>query len=272
MVDLPFEFQFNGQWYSEVVQQPDGWEAPDGTVVDIFRDRTDVPPFPPDKDANLCNGLTGSGTACQLSYNWGRSDPVTVNPGRCRYHKDQFAATPVVLSPYGGTAPAIPAEVDATHFDDGGADVAYHVVDDRNNDSAGFRTEDAAAGIESPENGGTGDGNIGFVRPDEWWKYTVEAKAGTYSLSIFVASGAGGTLSVSVDGTDVGSVTQNTGGWYNWTEVAVGEVVIDTDGEHVVEVTCTDGAINFDRLAFTQSTVADGGYGVAGYGDSGYGG
>lgn len=44
------------------------------------------PPYAPD---TTCNGLTSSGEACQLSYNWGREEPVDVNPGRCRYHKDQ---------------------------------------------------------------------------------------------------------------------------------------------------------------------------------------
>ncbi|WP_321168812.1 carbohydrate-binding domain-containing protein [Salinigranum salinum] len=153
---------------------------------------------------------------------------------------------------YGGTAPALPGEIDASHFDTGGEGVAYHDDEPERRDDSGFRS-DVGVDIESPSLGGTGDGSIGYVEPGEWVEYTVDAEPGTYRLSLAVASKRDGKLTVSVDGREIGAVTKNTGGWYNFAEVEAGEFTIEEGGEHVIRIESTEGPINYDSLVVEEA-------------------
>jgi hypothetical protein len=159
---------------------------------------------------------------------------------------------PPAQQPYGGTPPVAPDEIDAAHFDTGGEGVAYKDSTDRRLDDSGFRPE-TSVDIESPSNGGTGDGSIGYVEEGEWVEYTVDAEPGTYSLSLAVASRRDGELAASVDGQEIGTVARNTGGWYNFAETEAGEFTIEEGGEHTIRIVSTRGTLNFDRLVVEES-------------------
>ncbi|MBX3176582.1 MAG: carbohydrate-binding protein [Candidatus Hydrogenedentes bacterium] len=116
--------------------------------------------------------------------------------------------------PYKGKMQVIPGVVEAEHFDEGPAGVAYFDVDDVNH-GADYR-EPTGVDIEARPDASNKHG-IGWIRETEWLIYTVEVKeAGEYVLEIPVASNKpGGTFHIQFDGVDVtGPITiPDTGGW-----------------------------------------------------------
>jgi len=124
-----------------------------------------------------------------------------------------FAAEPN-HTPFRGKIPSIPGFVEAEHWDEGPAGVAYSDVDEQNR-GAPYR-EETQVDIEKRSDASNGHG-IGWVRATEWLVYTVEVKkSGSYSLEIPVASRrSGGTFHIEFDGKDVtGPITiPDTGGW-----------------------------------------------------------
>ncbi|MCF6286446.1 MAG: carbohydrate-binding protein [Candidatus Hydrogenedentes bacterium] len=117
-------------------------------------------------------------------------------------------------TPYKGVVQTIPGVVEAEHYDEGPAGVAYFDVDEKNH-GVDYR-EDTQVDIEKRPDASNGHG-IGWIREKEWVLYTVEVKnAGVYRLEIPVASNkAGGTFHIEFDGKDVtGPLTiPDTGGW-----------------------------------------------------------
>ena len=119
--------------------------------------------------------------------------------------------------PFTGTPVALPGTIQMENFDTGGAGVAYS--DTTSGNSGGeYRTTDVDIEATSDAGGGY---NVGWVRPGEWLKYTVNVSAaGTYTLEFRVAaSAAGGTFHLEVNGVDrTGPLTvPNTGSWQSWT-------------------------------------------------------
>ena len=116
--------------------------------------------------------------------------------------------------PFKGVVQTIPGVVEAEHYDEGPAGVAYIDVDVKNQ-GVDYRGE-TQVDIEKRPDASNGHG-IGWIREKEWVLYTVEVKkAGNYVLEIPVASNkAGGTFHIEFDGTDVtGPITiPDTGGW-----------------------------------------------------------
>jgi hypothetical protein len=116
--------------------------------------------------------------------------------------------------PFKGKVQTIPGVVEAEHYDEGPAGVAYVDVDEKNHgvDYRGATQVD----IEKRSDASNGHG-IGWVREKEWVLYTVEVKkAGVFRLEIPVASNkAGGTFHIEFGGKDVsGPLTiPDTGGW-----------------------------------------------------------
>jgi len=149
-------------------------------------------------------------------------------------------------APYGGSPTALPGTLETEDYDTGGSGVAYS--DTTSGNSGGtYRSEDVD--IESTSGGGY---NVGWTAGGEWLEYTVDvASAGTYDVSARVASNAGGgTLSLSVDGTQQLSASPGgTGGWQTWTTVSLGSVSLSA-GEQVVRLTFDTGGLNVDNLAF----------------------
>jgi hypothetical protein len=116
--------------------------------------------------------------------------------------------------PYGGKGAAIPGLVEAEHYDEGPAGVAYHDVTPKN-EGANYRGE-TQVDIEARPDATNGHG-IGWTRAGEWLVYTVDVKeAGTYSIDIPVASNKkGGTFHLEFGGVDrTGPIAvPDTGSW-----------------------------------------------------------
>jgi hypothetical protein len=126
-------------------------------------------------------------------------------------HADKPSPKP---KPYKGVVQTIPGVVEAEHYDEGPAGVAYFDVDEKNQ-GVDYRGE-TQVDIEKRPDASNGHG-IGWIREKEWVLYTVAVKkAGVYRLEIPVASNKpGGTFHIEFDGKDVtGPLTiPDTGGW-----------------------------------------------------------
>ncbi|HEX8914855.1 MAG TPA: carbohydrate-binding protein, partial [Humisphaera sp.] len=142
---------------------------------------------------------------------------------------------PASQTPYGGTSWAVPGQIEAENFDNGGEGVAYHDVDATN---LGGQYRSTGVDLESVADAGAGVG-VGHIAAGEWLEYTVNvAAAGTYDLGLRFASGsAGGTAHLEVDGADVSGpvALPNTGGWTTWTTVTKAGLSLPA-GAHVLRL------------------------------------
>jgi hypothetical protein len=117
-------------------------------------------------------------------------------------------------TPWKGKPAVIPGVVEAEHYDDGPAGVAYADVDAKN-EGADYRGPTGVDIEGRPD--ASGKHGIGWTRAGEWLVYTVEIKeSGTYTIDMPVASNKqGGTFHIEFDGVDrTGPITvPDTGGW-----------------------------------------------------------
>ncbi len=156
-----------------------------------------------------------------------------------------FAPTAPVVptgtsTPFGGTAPTIPATgsltIEAENYDVGGETVAYHDTEKQNLGGKGRTNE--GVDVESNSDGGNGL-SVGFTKAGEWMKYTVNvAVDGNYTIDYRLASmGLGGTFHLESDGTPLPGTTQvpDTTGWDNWSTINQGVVPL-TAGKHVLRI------------------------------------
>lgn len=271
---LPIQYRVDGQTYDSVVATDSGLETPDGTSLDgvaVELSRRLAPA--PDSD---CNAFTSDGSLCGLSANWGRSDPVETNVGRCRYHKAQAVPDDGTAGGSDGTSDSgdttdgtdstdrtdsgdstgdtsvtlpervydasrtAPVVIDATHYDAGG----WGDDDTRDGDSS-FRPGDMVD-IEPPSKGGTGDGSIGYIDDGDHTEYSLIVPAGEWTLGVACASNRGGTLRVLADGSLVGTIDVQTDGWYAFTERQVGTLAVES--ERVVVLRVEGTSVNYDAL------------------------
>ncbi len=150
-------------------------------------------------------------------------------------------------TPYSGTPIAIPGQIPAANFDNGGEGVAYHDTT-AGNTGGQYRSTDVDIAASS-EGGYT----IGWIDAGEWANYTVNALAGDYTATIRVASpNGGGSLHIGFNGPSSVWKTVSipaTGDWQAWTDVVVPvtlgggvqqmTLLFDTDGYNVSGVTVT---------------------------------
>ena len=145
--------------------------------------------------------------------------------------------------PYKGIVQTIPGVVEAEHYDEGPAGIAYHDVDEKNH-GADYR-EPTQVDIEKRPDASNGHG-IGWVREKEWLLYTVEVKkAGAYRLEIPVASNkAGGTFHIEFDGKDIsGPITiPDTGGWDKLKTLKIEDITLKAGKQMMKLVMDSDGA------------------------------
>ena len=148
-------------------------------------------------------------------------------------------------TPYGGTAPSLPGQVQFENYDVGGMDIAYYDTT-ASNAGAVYRTN--AVDIQATTDTGAGY-NLGWTAAREWLKYTVNVTtAGTYALDIRVASkGAGGTFHIEVNGVDkTGPIAvADTGGWQVWKTVTKTGVALAAGPQVVRVVMDTVGASGY---------------------------
>jgi hypothetical protein len=116
--------------------------------------------------------------------------------------------------PFGGKAHPIPGLIEAEHYDEGPAGVAYHDITPKN-EGVAYRGE-TQVDIEGRPDASNLHG-IGWTRAGEWLLYTVDVKeAGTYAIEFPVASNKkGGTFHLEFGGADRTGPIQvpDSGGW-----------------------------------------------------------
>lgn len=158
------------------------------------------------------------------------------------------AVAPAASSPYTGTPAAIPGQINAEAFDNGGEGVAYHDTTSGNNGSQVRATD---VDIETSSAGGY---DVGWIAAGEWLKYTVAVpSAGGYSVQLRVASPSGASMHVAFNGPSAVSSAVSipaTGGWQNWTTVTV-PVTLGA-GPQVLTLTFDTGGMNFHDAKVTS--------------------
>ena len=141
--------------------------------------------------------------------------------------------------PFTGTPIPLPGTFQAVNFDKGGSGVAYFDTTAGNKGGVYRTTEHVDIG---PITGG--GYYVGWTRPGEWLRYTVNVGASaTYTLSVRVANmGTGATFRVEVDGTDRTGARSvpNTGGWDIWQTITVPGIQLSA-GQHVIRLVCLTG-------------------------------
>jgi uncharacterized protein involved in high-affinity Fe2+ transport len=129
--------------------------------------------------------------------------------------------------PFGGTAAAVPGTVYAANYDTGGQGVAYNATS-TNGSANSYRSDgiDLEATTDSSPTGAAGSGyDLGWTTGGQWFKYTVNvATAGTYALSLRLASPGAVTDALHIDNSSGTNLTGNitapaTGGYQDWTTV-----------------------------------------------------
>lgn len=270
MLELDFEILVDDVWYTEIERVSGHYETPDGQRINFIRARTDIPPFPPSESENRCNGATGSDppTACKLSYNWGRSEPVEQNPGRCKYHKDQVVVTPadIVVDSITIDAPSptvgTPTDVTVGVTNTGGSsgEAAFEVTDN------GSKFEEVTFSLDASE---SATSTFTWVPPDSG---TRTIAAGDVSTEIDVT---GSVAEYQVETSDIETAK---------TVADLAETVItepeptDEDSpttDYLVTGEFTEDAIStveqadgVENVTKVGSVETDGGYGWNGYGGS----
>jgi len=116
--------------------------------------------------------------------------------------------------PYQGKVHEIPGLIEAEHYDEGKAGVAYADVDEQNR-GADYR-ESTQVDIEKRSDASNGHG-IGWTKKGEWVAYSVEVKEpGVYRIEMPVASKKqGGIFHIEFNGKDItGPISvPDTGSW-----------------------------------------------------------
>lgn len=111
------------------------------------------------------------------------------------------SAWPGASTPWKGKAHVIPGTIEAEHYDEGPAGVAYHDVTPKN-EGVPYRGE-TQVDIEGRPDASNLHG-IGWTRAGEWLAYTVDVlQSGTYAIEFPVASRKpGGTFHLEFNGVD----------------------------------------------------------------------
>jgi endoglucanase len=162
---------------------------------------------------------------------------------------------PATLSPYSGTAAAIPGRIEAEKYDNGGSGVAYNDADATNNGGQ-FRTD--GVDIETTTDAGGGY-DIGWTAAGEWLKYSVNVSAaGKYDFKVRVASiNTGKTFHIEMNGANVtGAIAiPNTGGWQTWQTVTVSGITLSAGAQIMRIYMDTDGFnLNYVDVSASATT------------------
>lgn len=161
-------------------------------------------------------------------------------------------------TPFGGTPGAVPGQVEAENFDNGGEGVGYHTGNPVNFTSGLYRN----TGVSIEPTGDAGGGfDVGWLRAGDYLNYTVNvANAGNYDLAVRVANAsAGGSFHVQIDGNSFGSaIIPDTGGFQVYTTVTLPAISL-TAGLHVVKLVMDTNSIygfagNLNWFKFTPGS------------------
>ncbi|MBV0902741.1 carbohydrate-binding domain-containing protein [Haloarcula salina] len=148
--------------------------------------------------------------------------------------------------------PALPGRIQAEDYDQGGEGVAYHDTSAGNEYDTSYRDGDVDIRETQDVSGGY---NVGYFQDGEWLQYTAEIPAGTYDLSVRVATPRSGRqLAVSLDGTQVGTIdVPTTGDWTAWETATLRDVTVSSGGEHSIRVKAAGSGIDFNWFELLES-------------------
>jgi hypothetical protein len=149
--------------------------------------------------------------------------------------------------PYAGSRIHLPGMLQVEWYDAGGEGTSYHDVDPENHGGACRRAE--GVDIEQCTDSESAGFNIGWTKPGEWLRYSVNiASTGLHLLEARVATSStgGGRFHLELDDTDVsGPVTvPGTGGDQSWTTVR--DTVYLTAGAHALDLVMDQAAAGGD--------------------------
>lgn len=149
----------------------------------------------------------------------------------------------------------IPGKIEAEHYDNGGQGIAYN---DTSNSNSGAALSNDDVDKQSTSDTGGGH-NVGWIADGEWLEYTIASiEAGTYDITLRVASPRSNTKSVevSIDGANLGNISvPTTGGWQNWQDITLTDVIIPAGNNNVLRVTTNGGQFNINYINFTKNVV-----------------
>ena len=157
-------------------------------------------------------------------------------------------------SPYGGTAAAVPGIVSFCNYDDGGEGVGYHDSDSVNQGGV-YRTDgvDITTGNDPFGNGY----NVGWISAGEWMNYTINALAGTYTVSFQVAGYGGSFHLQNAAGQNISGAINipNTGGYGTWQTVQA-TVTLPAGVQTITEYTDnSSGGFNLSTMIFPPTNT-----------------
>ena len=166
------------------------------------------------------------------------------------YGLQEFGAYAQSQTPFGGTAPVLPARIEAENYDNGGEGVAYH-KNTVGTPGGVYRTNEDV-GLEPTTDSGGGY-IVAWINTGDWLEYTVNPPdpSAIYRISVRVASKpGGGQLRLRLDGTVLGTVTiPQTGGWENWQTLTLPEVPIaGGTGSRALRLEVLGGGFNLNWI------------------------
>jgi len=136
---------------------------------------------------------------------------------------------------FSGTPIALPGTIQAENYDKGGEGIAYHDTTSGNSGGA-YRSDNVDIRVTTDTSGGY---NLKSVRAGEWLLYPVNvATAGSYAIDLrFASSGPGGTVHLSLDGTNLTGAWSlpDTGGWDTWKTVTKTGIALPA-GQHTLKL------------------------------------
>ncbi len=172
---------------------------------------------------------------------------------------DYVQVSACVRTPYTGTAAVIPGVIKAVEYDTGGEGVAYHDADPTNRGAALDPTVPRPDEGVDTENGGEGNGNVGYSASGEWLKYTVRVlRSGLYKVVARVsANAAGGALRVSVNDVDKTGVVPvpASGGFGTYQDVIINNVYLDAASTATLKFDLVSASFNVEKLTFTEQAA-----------------
>jgi endonuclease/exonuclease/phosphatase family metal-dependent hydrolase len=176
----------------------------------------------------------------------------TVALGACLVIGRAASLSAASTTPYFGTPAAIPGQINAENFDNGGEGVAYH---DTTAGNSGGQYRSTDVDIEQSSEGAY---DVGWIAAGEWLNYTVNVTAaGSYVVQLRVSSPGGASMHVGFN--SASNVWQTvsipaTGGWQNWTTVTL----TATLGAGVQQMTLLfdTGGMNFENARVASVTAS----------------
>ncbi|VGO12824.1 hypothetical protein PDESU_01378 [Pontiella desulfatans] len=147
---------------------------------------------------------------------------------------------------------SVPGTIEFEHYDYGGEGEAYHDTTVVHHGDAGFRTTEAVDIV----NGGTGMA-VGYTAAGEWLEFTVPyIPVGMNIIELGLsAQNAGKNVTVSIDGTDLGTATAVNQSYNSYHAVLLKGLDIPSGSNKVVRMTFDNGGMNGDYFKIYAASV-----------------